>query len=237
MPSLFVLPADDGAGKTLVAGAIANWFRRRGARVAVSVPIQTGAPRRREGLVSEEAEFLAACADSPHPLDLICPQRFAEDSIPSFAARRAGVSIDWDAIDRSTRILSRDAHAMIVQAPAPLMTPVDETRTVLDLVKALGAPVLVVTRPGLREVHRVALSTNALRGGGIAVAGIVINRYPAQSSSVEQEASLREIERWSGSALLCVVPQDTGASAPSLSENITGAVDLVDWRVLAEGAR
>src|SRR5688572_27488504 len=234
LPGLCVLPADVGAGKTLVAGAIADWFRRRGSRAAVSVPVQTGAPRRREGLVSDEAEFLAACADPPHPLDLICPQRFAEDSIPSFAAKCAGQALDWDAIDRSIRIMSRDADVMIVQAPGPLMTPVDEKRTVLDLVKELGAPVLVVSRPGLREIHRVALSAEALRGAGATVAGVVVNRYPAESPTVEQEASLREIERWAKVPVLCVVPEDSGAVRPALSGNITGAIDLVDWRALAE---
>ena len=237
LPSLLVLPADLGAGKTLVAGAVTDWFRRRGLRVAVSVPVQTGAPRRREGLVSDEAEFLAGCADSPHPLDLICPQRFAEDSIPAFAAKRAGQPVDWDAIDRSIRIMSRDADAMIVQAPGPLMTPVDEKGTVLDVVTALGAPVVLVSRPGLQEVHRVTLSVNALRGAGATVAGVVINRYPAQSSSVEQEASLREIERWAKVPVLCVVPEEKGTVGPSLSDNITGAVDLVDWRAIAKGAR
>ena len=237
VPSLLILPVDVGAGKTLVAGAVADWFRRRGSHVAVSVPVQTGAPRRREGLVSDEAEFLAACADSPHPLDLICPQRFAEDSIPSFAARRTGQPLDWDAIERSIRIMSRDADAMIVQAPAPLMTPLDEKRTVLDLVKELAAPIVLVSRPGLREVHHVTLSADALRGAGAALAGIVINRYPAQSSSVEQEASLREIERWARSPVLCVVPEDTGVSGPALSGNISAAADLVDWRAVAEGAR
>jgi dethiobiotin synthetase len=233
LPSLLVLPADVGAGKTLVAGAIADWFRRRGSRVAVSVPVQTGAPHRREGLVSDEAEFLAGCADSRHPLDLICPQRFAEDSIPSFAAERAGRPVDWDAIDRSVRIISRDADAIIVQAPAPLMTPVDGRRTVRDMVVELGAPVLVVTRPGLREVHRVVLSTDALRAAGATVAGVVVNRYPAESPTVEQEASLRQIERWARLPVLCVVPQEREPVGPQLPANITGVIDLVDWRALS----
>jgi dethiobiotin synthetase len=44
---LFVTGTDTGIGKTVVAGAIADWFRRKGARVAVLKPVATGCVRRR----------------------------------------------------------------------------------------------------------------------------------------------------------------------------------------------
>src|SRR5215204_839396 len=86
IPGLFVTGTDTGVGKTVVAGAIADWFRRRHRRVAVLKPVATGCVRRREGLVSEDAEFLAVCADARHPLDLICPQRYVEPLAPAVAA-------------------------------------------------------------------------------------------------------------------------------------------------------
>src|SRR5579864_984896 len=94
IPGLFVTGTDTGVGKTVVAGAIAQWFARRGAAVAVCKPMATGCVRRREGLVSEDAEFLASAADSRHPLDLICPQRYAEPLAPAVAAERAGQPVD-----------------------------------------------------------------------------------------------------------------------------------------------
>ena len=233
-----MLPADDGAGKTLVAGAVAEHLRRRrGRRVAVSVPVQTGAPRRREGVVSDEAEFLAACADARQPLDVICPVRYHDALIPSVAAKRAEQPVDWSAIDRSIRIMSRDADVLIVQAPAPLMTPVDEKRAVLDLVTDLAAPLVIVTRPGLRAVHHLSVAARVLRGAGATVAGVVVNRYPAESPSIDQEASLREIERWAKAPLLCVVPEESGPIRAPLPTNITGVVDLVDWDALSRSGR
>src|SRR4051794_32104972 len=74
IPGLFVTGTDTDVGKTIIAGAIADWFVRHGKTVAVLKPVATGCVRRREGLVSEDAEFLAVCAASRHPLDLICPQ-------------------------------------------------------------------------------------------------------------------------------------------------------------------
>src|SRR4051794_15610336 len=82
LPGLFVTGTDTGVGKTVVAGMVADWFRRRGSRVAVLKPVATGCVKRREGLVSEDAEFLAVCGDARHPLDLICPQRYVEPMAP-----------------------------------------------------------------------------------------------------------------------------------------------------------
>src|SRR3982751_719114 len=95
IPSLLVTGTDTGVGKTLVAAAIGDWFRRQGAKVAVLKPCATGCVKRREGLVSEDAEFLAHCADARHPLDLICPQRYVEPLAPAVAAERTGQPVDW----------------------------------------------------------------------------------------------------------------------------------------------
>src|SRR5207248_5516331 len=118
IPGLFVTATDTDVGKTVVAGAIANYFLRQGgsrARVAVSKPIATGCVRRREGLVSEDAEFLASCADSRHSLEQICPQRYAEPLAPAIAAQRAREPVDWTAIDRSIQQMCVGSGVMIVE--------------------------------------------------------------------------------------------------------------------------
>src|SRR5439155_13948892 len=101
--------------KTIVAGAIADWFRRRGRRVAVLKPVATGCVHRREGLVSEDAEFLAACAEARHPLDLICPQRYVEPLAPAVAAEREGRPLDWEAVQRSIDLMAADSDVLIVE--------------------------------------------------------------------------------------------------------------------------
>src|SRR5690349_5633516 len=64
LPGLFITATDTGVGKTMITAAIAAVLRRRGKRVAVSKPIATGCVHRREGLVSEDAEFLAHHSDT-----------------------------------------------------------------------------------------------------------------------------------------------------------------------------
>ena len=65
---IFVTGTDTGVGKTVVAAGLAAAMKRAGYDVGVMKPIATGGRRRREGLVSEDAEFLAHVADVPEPL-------------------------------------------------------------------------------------------------------------------------------------------------------------------------
>jgi dethiobiotin synthetase len=237
IPGFFVTGTDTGVGKTVIAGAIANWFVRHRQRVAVCKIVATGCVRRREGLVSEDAEFLAMCADSKHPLDLIAPQRWSEPLAPAIAAQRANQPIDWFVIDNSIRLMSRDSDVMIVEGVGGIMVPMDEKHTVLDVAAALKTPVIVVARAGLGTINHTLLTVNALRSAGAKVAGVVINRYHAEAPDAAEETNPRAIAKWGKIPVLCVVPEESlsSSSAGKIPAGIAGAIDLVDWWQLISG--
>jgi dethiobiotin synthetase len=234
LPGLFVTGTDTGVGKTLVAGAVADWFRRRDRRVAVLKPIATGCEHRREGLVSEDAEFLAHCADARFPLDVICPQRYAEPLAPSVAADRAGVPVDWEAVARSLRMMQADSDVMVVEGVGGVMVPLDARHTVLDLARWLRLPAVVVARPNLGTINHTLLTVHALREAGVAVAGVVVNRYPPDGASVAEETNPRMIERWGKIPILCIVPDEKLGDA-KLPAGVVAAIEQVDWNRLATG--
>ncbi len=235
IPGLLVTGTDTGIGKTLIAGAIADWFRRQGKRVAVCKPAGSGCVRRREGLVSADAEFLAHCADASHPLDVICPVRYAEPLAPAIAAERAKEPLDWTAIDRSIAAMSKDADVMVVEGVGGLMVPMDANHTFLDVAAWLKLPAVVVARPNLGTINHTLLTVDALRDVGVKVAGVVINRYPAQTADIAAETNPRAIEKWGKVPVLCVVPDVAAGVHERLHADVVAAVGTVDWTQLAGG--
>jgi dethiobiotin synthetase len=232
IPGLFVTGTDTGVGKTMIAGAIADWFARRKFRVAVCKLAATGCVHRREGLVSEDAEFLAHCAKSRHPLDLICPQRYSEPLAPAIAARRAMQPLDWSVIDNSIRLMSQDSDVMIIEGVGGVMVPMDEKYTVLDAIAALKIPAVVVARAGLGTINHTLLTVNALRQREIAISGCVINGYPPDLKTVAEETNPRAITDWGGIPILCIVPQFTEINAPYLPGDLIDIMQMVDWNQL-----
>ena len=233
IPGLLISGTDTGIGKTLIAGAIAAHLRRQGIRVGVLKPAASGCAHRREGLVSEDAEFLAHCADAPHPLDLIAPQRFAEPLAPAIAAERMRTTLDWDAIQRSIDFIARDSDVVIIEGVGGIMVPMDAKHTMLDVALWLKLPAVVVARPNLGTINHTLLTVNALRDADVKVAGVVVNRYPAEMPGVAEETNPGAIEKWGKVPVLCIVPDVKEAIGLRMPEDVAAAVATVDWAGLA----
>jgi dethiobiotin synthetase len=183
--------------------------------------------------VSEDAEFLAHCADARFPLDVICPQRYAEPLAPAIAAERAGQPLEWDAIDRSIAAISGASDVLIVEGVGGLMVPMDERHTFLDVARWLALPAVVVARPNLGTINHTLLTTAAMKAAGVKVAGVVVNRYPADGAGIAEESNPRAIERWGKVPVLAVVPHYAPGVKTSLPADVVAAIAPVDWARLA----
>ncbi|HWE00775.1 MAG TPA: dethiobiotin synthase [Tepidisphaeraceae bacterium] len=233
IPGLFITGTDTAVGKTVVAAAIANWFRLRGFRVGVCKPAATGCRHVREGLVSEDAELLAHCADAKAPLDVICPQRFSRPLAPAVAAAREGRTMDWETIQLALNEIAAQSDVIIVEGVGGVMVPMDQKFLLRDVIRWLELPAVVVARPGLGTINHTLLTLSALREAKIEIAGVVVNRYPVDNASVTEETNPREIEKWGKSPLLTVVPDEEFAP-PHLPSGIIAAIERVDWEQFAK---
>ncbi|MBM4019692.1 MAG: dethiobiotin synthase [Planctomycetes bacterium] len=232
---LFITGTDTGVGKTVVAGAIARVLREAGRDVAVMKPVAAGCVRRREGLFSEDAEFLAHCAEAAEPLEEISPIRFAEPLAPTVAAARAHVEIDLAPMWAAWRRL-RDAHEfLIVEGIGGILCPVTRKLFVADIAARMDLPVLVVARPHLGTINHTALTVEAARSRGLDVAGIVINRYNRDTEDVAQLTAPDEIQRVTGVPIWGLVPDDpqTDPARAALGEDVLAAVRLIARERLA----
>jgi dethiobiotin synthetase len=222
---LFITGTDTGVGKTIVTAALAMILREAGADVGVMKPVATGCVRRREGLVSEDAELLAKAADVPEPLAEISPIRLAEPLAPTVAAARARLTLDLAPMWAAWRRL-RSAHdIMLVEGIGGLLCPVTPKESVADLAKVFGLPLLVVARPVLGTINHTALTVEAARARGLRVAGIVINRYHHDSADLAETTNPDEVQRLTGVDVLGLVPDDpkTDFRAGVVGEDVLAA--------------
>ena len=204
----FITGTDTGVGKTVVTGALAAMLRARGRNVGVMKPVATGCVRRREGLVSEDAEFLAQVADVPEPLDEISPIRLAGPLAPTVAAARAGIELDLAPMWAAWRRM-RDAHdVMLVEGIGGILCPVTRKMFVADMALGFRLPVIVVARAALGTINHTALTVEAAKARGLEVAGIIINRYNRDTEDVAQMTVPDEIQRVTGVPVLGLVPDD-----------------------------
>ena len=264
-PGLFITGTDTGVGKTVTACLIADQWRRSTAhdsprsRVGVLKPIATGCRREREGLVSPDAEELAHAADfdaDVGDLDLINPVRFRSPLAPAAALRieRGGGPIEWALVDRSLRRLDERCDRIVIEGVGGLLVPLEQQAgnarivTVLDLAIAVGFPVVVVCRSGLGTLNHSALTCQLIRQSGLALAGLVVNGYDADSHDLAMQTNREWLARQNKTRILATLPGrptlDGVAPGPDskpwnareIPAELRDAIDATDFASLARPA-
>ena len=207
---LFVTGTDTGAGKTVVAGAVAAALTRRGARVAAFKPVVTGLDEPAAfGWAHDHALLAAAAGTTPEE---VSPARFGPAVSPHLAAARAGTTLDLEALLAMARAAAERADVLVVEGVGGLLVPLTESRTVRDFAVALGLPLLVAARPGLGTINHTLLTLEAARAAGLQVLAVVITPWPAEPSAMER-SNRETIERLGAVEVHGIPPLNSGLPA------------------------
>lgn len=175
--SIFITGTDTGVGKTVVAAGIASALRRRGLNVGVMKPVATGAKRRSNKLVSEDAELLLQASGARDPMELVNPVCLEAALAPSVAAKLANKPVSLNKIWKAYRVLTYMHEAMVVEGAGGLMVPILERYYVADMIKRMRVPVVIVSRPTLGTLNHTLLTVRVAEQYGLDVRGIIINYH------------------------------------------------------------
>lgn len=161
---LFVTGTDTGVGKTLVSALLCAALEG-----VYWKPIQTGVTESSDRRTVMELAGLGA--------ERTLPECYVFDPpvSPHLAAERAGATIDLATIRRPQGKL---AGPLIVEGAGGVMVPVNGTEFVLDLMRRLALPVVLVARSALGTINHSVLTLRALQGAGIEVTGVVVVGTP-----------------------------------------------------------
>jgi dethiobiotin synthetase len=161
MPNrFFITGTDTGVGKTavsaLLCAALDAFYWK---------PIQTGT---RDGTDRKAVMDFAGIS-----LNRTIPEsyRFAPPVSPHLAAKRARARIQLEKIDMP-QIATR--QGLIVEGAGGVLVPINDHQLMIDLMRRLKLPVLLVCRTSLGTINHTLLSLAALRAAKLAVRGVVM---------------------------------------------------------------
>jgi dethiobiotin synthetase len=224
---LFVTGTDTGVGKTYVASLIARDLRHRGSRVGVYKPAATGCRRGPDGLIADDAVSLWQAAGRPGPLDDVCPQRFHAPLAPHLAARAENSRVSKAGLKWGLEPWADRCDVVIVEGVGGLLSPLAEDQYVADLARDFSYPLVVVAPNVLGVINQTlqTLLTAATYGGGLAVAGVVLNDVSPNRNDPSQQSNLQELARRCHVPVVAYVGWQSAETAPK-----------VNWMELATGS-
>ena len=188
----FVTGTDTGAGKTVVAAAIAATLQARGDRVAVWKPVVTGVDEPEPGGWPPDHELLARAVGGDPAAATTAT--FGPAVSPHLAAELAERMLSLDVLVAAARAAAgRAGGVLVAEGVGGLLVPFGDF-TVRDLAVALGLPLVVAARPGLGTINHSLLTIESARAAGLDVRAVVLTPWP-QEPSVMQRSNRTTIAR------------------------------------------
>lgn len=103
---------------------------------------------------------------------------------PAIAARHAGEEIDPAAVVEAARGAAQGADPLVAVSSGGLLAPLTEHYLNRDLALELKLPLVLTTPAGPGLINATLLALEAARGAGLAIAAVVIARWPEQPARV-----------------------------------------------------
>lgn len=172
---IFVAGTDTGVGKTVVTGLLAGHLLSKGYAAVTQKWVETGSGGFSKDVEKHLKYMGKKKADFDGHVPSMSPYVLKFAASPHLAAKREGKHIDEAVIKKALASLSKNFDVVVIEGIGGLAVPIDGKRLLIDLIKDLDIPVLLVSENSLGAINHTLLSIEALRSRQINVIGILFN--------------------------------------------------------------
>ena len=178
--AVFVTGTDTGIGKTVVSAALAlKW------KAAYWKPVQSGLLPQTD---SEWVSQVTGLEVLPEAYRLKAPLS------PHASAKAEGITISMEKF-----VLPKN-RPLVVEGAGGVLVPLNENALMIDLMKHLSLPVLVVARSTLGTINHTLMTLSILRERQVPIMGVVMNG-PLNPSNKEAIEYYGRVKIWEAEPL------------------------------------
>ena len=157
--AIFITGIGTGIGKTIVSAALVEKLKADYWKPVQSGDLDDTDTDKVRNLITNKTSVF-------HPETYALTQPFS----PHKSAAIDGISIDKDKFS-----IPETNNSLIIEGAGGLMVPLNTNFLIIDLIKQLGAEVILVSRNYLGSINHTLLSADALKQRNVPVKGIIFN--------------------------------------------------------------
>lgn len=176
----FITGTDTGVGKSMITAALLLGWTSAGKKTRFIKPAQTGI-----ALGDDDTSWILE--KTAVPADAALPPCYRLDlpASPDLAARHQGLEFSFERMVHTVLAAAHTNEVLLVEGAGGLLTPLDRTHTMLDLMLALSAQPVVVARSSLGTLNHTALTLQTLERAGRPPALLVVNNTSPVTNATE----------------------------------------------------
>lgn len=179
---------DTDAGKSIVTGLLAKYMLDKGDAVITMKMAQTGCVERSEDIETHRKLMNIPWQDVDEA-GTTCPYLFPFPASPHLSAQLVNRAIDTTKIVNAYQSLQKQYANVLLEGVGGLMVPLTTETLLVDFVKYLDTPVILVTSGRLGSINHTLLSLEVLKQRGITVYGVIYNHYPVTQSLIIKDSA------------------------------------------------
>jgi dethiobiotin synthetase len=223
LSAIFITATGTEVGKTFVAASLIRNLRQIGKDVIAIKPVVSGFDPAQAA--ASDPGILLDALGLPVTMDnieLISPWRFRAPLSPDLAASMEGQRIDVDqVIAFCQRAIADNPGVVLIEGIGGIMVPLDGERTILDVMMALGAPLILVTGSYLGSISHTLTALDSLFIREMNVLSVIVSETPG--STVPLDDVVATISRF-GTPVIAL-PRSRSGTAPNLGDIFGGNRD------------
>ncbi len=188
MTAIFITATGTNVGKTQVVASLIRHLRQFGRTVEAIKPIVCGYDTARAA-ASDPGTLIAALGlpFSPESIDRISPWRFRAAVSPDLAARYEGRTIDVDGVVAFCQnAIERCRDVLLIEGVGGIMVPLDESRTILDVMMALRLPLILVAGSYRGSLSHTLTALDSLFRRDMNVLATIVNETPDSTEPLDE---------------------------------------------------
>jgi len=214
MKKFFITATGTEVGKTVVTTTLAWQAREKGKRVRVLKPVISGYDK--ETCNQSDTAQILQCLEieqTQAAIDSISPWRFKAPLSPDMAAAREGTTLEFESIINFCQETETESNdLLLIEGVGGLMVPLTASKTVLDWIKALNYPVIMVAGSYLGTISHTLTTVETAQKFGLNVASIVISE--SEHSPVPIDETANSIRRFLTNIPVLELPRLAPSSTP-----------------------
>ena len=204
----FVTATGTDVGKTFITALLVKKWRDSGIDAGYYKAALSGAELRDGKWVAGDADYVKRITNLSDTQEQLVSYVYKEAVSPHLAARKEGnpvelakVKDDFDA--------ARNRHEFVfAEGSGGIICPIrydDQKIFLVDIMKTLGLPLLIVTTAALGSINACVLTVEYARSRGLAVRGLIVNRYGSSGNLEMEDDNIRMMQDLTGLEILAKV--------------------------------